>query len=63
MNKEERKEDVEQEEEIVEGVGLKSFNYNNFIDRYFQKYYFDYGKDTEQYIFIHSNGYEYFYEE
>ena len=47
----------EMEEESVESVGLKSFNYTNMIERYFTRYYFDYGKETEQYAFIHSNGY------
>jgi hypothetical protein len=58
MNKEVRNEEGEKEAEegFLEGVGLKSFNYSNMIDRYFTKYYFDYGKETEQYIFIHSNG-------
>lgn len=49
--------DKEMEEGIIEGFGLKSFNYNSMIDRYFTKYYFDYEKETEQYYFLHSNGY------
>jgi hypothetical protein len=47
------------EEEIdidVDDTGFRSLNYNNLVDRYFNKFYLDQGTENEQYIFIHTNG-------
>ncbi len=46
----------EKEEEFIESLGLKSIAYNNIVDRYYSKYYFDEGTENEQFIFIHTNG-------
>lgn len=50
-----RDEEIEEGGEI-EASGLKNLYYNNIVDRYFTKYYFNKGCENEQYIFIHTNG-------
>lgn len=44
-----------EDEEII-SVGLKATSYSNLIDRFFTKLYINKGTDSEQYVFIHSNG-------
>ena len=46
----------EEENDFLDSVGIKATYYNDFVERYFTKYYFDKDKDTEQFLFIHSNG-------
>ena len=55
-NKGDDKNNNKYEVEILDSVGLKCTLYNDFIGRYFNKYYINKGKNNEQYIFIHSNG-------
>jgi len=54
-NEETKNHDNDQDEEMIESIGMRALNYTSQIDRYFEKFYIDKGKDTEQYVFIHSN--------
>jgi hypothetical protein len=54
--KDKEKEEDKEENDLVESIGIKATYYNDFVERYFTKYYFNKGKENEQYIFIHSNG-------
>lgn len=47
---------IELEDEEIISVGLKATSYSNLIDRFFTKLYINKGSESEQYIFIHSNG-------
>ena len=42
--------------DYIESVGLKATYYNDFVERYFTKYYLNRNTDNEQFVFIHSNG-------
>ena len=44
-------------EDTITSIGMRALNYTNIVDRYFEKYYIDKGKSTEQYVFIHTNKY------
>ncbi len=44
------------EDETIDTVGMKAINYNNIVDRYFEKFYINKNTENEQYIFIHTNG-------
>lgn len=46
----------EDEDEFIESIGLKALNYMSVIERYYTKIYFNKNENTEQYLFIHSNG-------
>lgn len=46
----------EEENDFIDSIGIKATFYNDFVERYFTKYYIYKGTETEQYIFIHSNG-------
>lgn len=46
----------DEENDFIDSIGIKATYYNDFVERYFTKYYLNKGTDTEQYIFIHSNG-------
>ena len=54
--KDKEKEEDKEENDLVESIGIKATYYNDFVERYFTKYYFNKGKENEQYIFVHSNG-------
>ena len=54
--KDNKEKEDEDENDFLDSVGIKSTYYNDFVERYFSKYYLNKGKDNEQYIFIHSNG-------
>ena len=54
MNKLNENNEVENEEDADLSIGMRALNYTNLVDRYFDKYYIDKGKPTEQYVFIHS---------
>ena len=54
-NNEPQVQDIENEEDPDLSMGMRALNYTNLVDRYFEKYYIDKGKPTEQYVFIHSN--------
>ena len=49
-------ENIEENIDAVESVGIKAMYYNNIVDRYFTKYYLDEGTNKEQFVFIHTNG-------
>jgi len=49
--------EIEGEEDVLSSVGFKSIYFNNLVDRYFTRYYLDKGKENEQFVFIHTNGY------
>jgi hypothetical protein len=58
QNKNISKQEKEDDEcnDFLESVGLKSTYYNDFVERYFTKYYINKSTPKEQFIFIHSNG-------
>jgi hypothetical protein len=48
--------EINDENDTVENLGIKAMYYNNIVDRYFTKYYFDKNSENEQYVFVHTNG-------